>query len=142
MSFEEVLDQVDGQPMGLKGDRATGAALVSLATALAGEDFVRSLIRTEAHYSQCWVGNANTVVRNGAGVVHCVQLVMPLAAGTGAYILDGLDNTGKTICQWYNSTAAAVWPPQMIIDYKFTTGLYIQFDAGAGTSMSVIYENA
>ncbi len=32
MSFEEVFDQVDGQPMGLKGDRTTGALLTSPAS--------------------------------------------------------------------------------------------------------------
>lgn len=129
----------DGEGCALAVD-VNGYQKVSLATLIAGEDVTNDVLKTEQRYSYSLV-TADTLVKTGSGVLHCVTIAQNDAAPTAGTI-DILDNTsaGSTpkIFSW-TLTTAVFYPFTIFFDCAFATGLYVDFTTTADVNVTVSY---
>lgn len=83
---------------------------------------------------------ADALIKTGAGMVHTVTCASDAAATAGTLaIRDGVAAGGGTIMQQLEFVAAFFPPVTVILDQKFSTGLYLDFTTTADVHCSASY---
>ena len=99
----------------------------NLMTAIAGEDFVNNVMKVEEQMTYAGITAAaptTTVVKSGAGLLHCLQINKAVATGV-ITIYDNTAASGAVIATITQPAAVLATTQQLLYDVKFTTGLTI-----------------
>lgn len=121
---------VDDQGAALQVD-INGNAMETLATRIAGEDLVNDVQKVEERFSYSNITSiANTVVKTGAGFLHCIT-VNTTAAGT-ITIYDNTAASGTKI----GTMAASIGQNTYFYNVQFATGLTIATAAASDITVS------
>lgn len=100
----------------------------------AGGTFVNTSGYTYAHIA---AGQADTLVKTGAGTLHAIVFNGPATATNVTTVYDSLTATGQVIAIPLATANAS--PTTVIYDLRFTIGLTISTATANGADMTVIY---
>lgn len=132
--------KTDGQ----RGDLVTDInenLKVTQGTAIAGEDLVNDVLKTENRFSGSGVLTADGLVKSGVGLVHAVTFSCSDAAPTAGTI-SILDSTaaGAGTALFTFDVQTTWFPPfTIILDQAFSVGLYVDFTTTADVKVVCSY---
>lgn len=116
-----------------------GNTKTTLATALAGEDIINDVLKTEERFSYAFA-QSDVAVKSGAGFLHALTFSCNDAAPTAGSIIiyDNTAESGAVIFSHTFTTTPFV-PFTVILDVAFSTGLYIGFTTTADVNVTSSY---
>lgn len=112
----------------------------SLGTLIAGEDLTINVLKVEQRFSYNAVIAADTLIKTGAGFLHCITFSQNDAAPTAGTIIiyDNTAESGTQIFNWSVLTTTFM-PFTVFFDCSFATGLYAGFTTTGDVNVSVSY---
>jgi len=127
------------------GDRAdmqmdvAGRVITSQGTLISGEDQTNDVLKVEGQFLWAYL-TADGQVKSSAGFLHTVTFSPTDAAATGGTIIL-YDQTTEAvpILFTYYVPAIVLVPVTVILDVKFSTGLYVGFTTTADVCVTVSY---
>jgi len=116
------------------------AMMVSLDTAIAGEDLTNNVLKTERQYSYSAVAVVDTQVKASAGFLHTVTISCNDAAPTAGTLIiyDNIAESGTVVFNHTFTTTPFV-PFTVVLDYVMATGIYLGFATVADVNVSCSY---